>query len=134
MVIKDFLDCYLKNKPPDCILYSEDGAKFKTHKEIFGQTEFMRTLLKSDNCCGIIEIICPCSKREVKQMIEFLVSGKIHCENEIILPQVFENLHKILGFPSNLDSPEKFIFDDQNDVSENSDSFPTKTKVYFSQF
>ena len=28
-------DFYLKSKPPDCILYSEDGAEFKIHKARF---------------------------------------------------------------------------------------------------
>ena len=26
------MDAYLKNKPRDCVFYSEDGAKFKAHK------------------------------------------------------------------------------------------------------
>ena len=104
MVLKEYMNCYLKNKPPDCILYSEDGTKFKTHKEIFCQTGFMRAILKSDNCCGVIEIICLCSKRELEQLIEFLVYGKIHCKNEIVAAQVFENLDKIFGFPPDLDS------------------------------
>lgn len=26
------MDAYLKMKPRDCVLYSEDGAKFKVHK------------------------------------------------------------------------------------------------------
>ena len=47
--INDYLGSYLKNKAPDCILYSEDGAQFKTHKEVFGQTKFMRELLKSQH-------------------------------------------------------------------------------------
>lgn len=47
--ITDLLESYLKNKPPDCILYSEDGAPFKTHKELLAQTNFMREILKSAN-------------------------------------------------------------------------------------
>ena len=30
-----FIQSYLKCKEPDCILYSEEGMKFKVHKEIF---------------------------------------------------------------------------------------------------
>ena len=75
--IKDYLESYLKNKPPDCLLYSEDGAEFKTHKEPFGQTKFMRELLKCANCCGIVEIICPCSKKELGQLIDFLIIFQI---------------------------------------------------------
>ena len=55
LAIKDYLKSYLKNKPPDCFLYSEDGAEFKTHKELLGQTRFMRELLKSTDCCGTID-------------------------------------------------------------------------------
>ena len=45
--VRDFMESYLKSKPPDCILYSEDGLECKTHKELFGQTKFTRELLKS---------------------------------------------------------------------------------------
>ena len=45
-VIEDHLDSYLTKKPADCILYSEDGSQCKIHKELFGQTEFMRQVLK----------------------------------------------------------------------------------------
>ena len=38
-----------ENKPRDCLLHSEDGAEFKTRKELFGETKFMRELLKSAN-------------------------------------------------------------------------------------
>ena len=37
---EDYMDTYLKNKSTDCILYSEDGTKFKVHKDLFGQTLF----------------------------------------------------------------------------------------------
>ena len=60
--IKDYLDIYLQNKAPDCIIFSEDGAEFKTHKELFSQTKFMRELLKNANCCGPVEMIFPCTK------------------------------------------------------------------------
>ena len=43
--IEEYLDPYLKKKPADCILHSEDGFQFKVHKELFGQTEFMRQIL-----------------------------------------------------------------------------------------
>ena len=77
IAVKDYMESHLMNKPPDCILYSEDGTEFTTHKELLGQTKFMRTLLKSANCCGTIEIICPCSKAELGQLIEFVIGGKI---------------------------------------------------------
>ena len=45
--IIDYMETYFKKKPKDCILYSEDGTGFDIHKELLGQTEFMRKLLKS---------------------------------------------------------------------------------------
>ena len=63
------LDFYLKNKSTDCVLYSEDGGgKFRVHKELFGQTDFLREILSStkEHCCGTIEVICPRSKLELK--------------------------------------------------------------------
>ena len=124
---KDYLEFYLKNKAPDCILYSEDGYEFKIHKELLGQTKFTRELLKSANCCGTIQIICPYSKKELGQLIDFVIHGKFQCEDEIDSSKVFDNLTKILGFPSDLDSPGKFTLDDQSDTSANENSFPLNT-------
>ena len=76
--IYNYLEIFLKNKASDCIIYSEDGAEFKTHKELFGQTKFLRELLKSQSCCGIMEVIFPCSKEELSDLIHFLKTGKIH--------------------------------------------------------
>ena len=103
--VNDYLGLYLKNKPPDCILYSEDGAKFKTHKELFGQTKFMREMLKSATCCGLVEIIFPCSKDELGHIINFVHEGKILCKRKIDSAKVIQNLHKILGF-----SPKELVF------------------------
>ena len=75
--IKSHMDSYLWNKPPDCILYSEDGAQFKLHKELFGQTKFMRNLLKSGHCCETIEIIFPCLREELSNLVDFMIEGKI---------------------------------------------------------
>ena len=127
VIIKDYFSSYMKNKSPDCVLYSEDGTEFKIHKEIFCQTKFMREMLKSSNCCSKIEIICPCSTEELEQLIEFLLHGKIRCENESAASKVFQNLSKILDFPSYLDYPGKFIFDNQNKAPVNDDSSSTKT-------
>ena len=46
---EDYMDTYLKNKSTDCILYSEGGSKFKVHKDLFGQTLFLRKILSSAN-------------------------------------------------------------------------------------
>ena len=102
---EDYMDTYLKNKSRDCILYSEDGSKFKVHKEMFGQTDFLRKILSStkDHCCGTIEVICPCSKEELKHLVNFLYDGEIHCKEESESLKIIENLQNIFGFPRNLD-------------------------------
>merc|ERR1719369_765877 len=92
----NYLEIFLKNKTPDCIIYSEDGARFRTHKELFGQTKFMRELLKSQSCCGMMEVILPCSKEELFPLINFLSEGKIECNKKIDYLKIFENLNKIL--------------------------------------
>ena len=72
--VGNYLESYFKRKCADCYLYSEDGAQFKTHKELFGQTDFLRKILSSakDHCCGILEIICPCTKQELSHLVTFL--------------------------------------------------------------
>ena len=101
---ENHFDFYLKNKSRDCILYSEDGSKFKVHKEMFGQTDFLRKILSStkDHCCGTIEVICPCKKEELRHLVNFLYDGEIHCEKESDALKIIDNLQKIFDFPRNL--------------------------------
>ena len=75
--IEDYMDSYVEKKVKDCILYSEDGSEFKIHKELFGQTKFMRQILTSaqGQCCSMIEIFCPCSKEDLRQLVHFLYDG-----------------------------------------------------------
>ena len=35
-LLSEYSELHLKNKPPDCCLYSEDGHEFKMHKELLG--------------------------------------------------------------------------------------------------
>ena len=103
--IEDYFYEYLENKSPDCILYSKDGGKFKIHKEILCQTNFLRKILSSakENCCGgMLEILCPCSKKDLGHLIDFLYKGEINFENENDSVDIQENLSKIFGFPKNL--------------------------------
>jgi hypothetical protein len=102
--IEDYLDKYLKKKPPDCVLYSEDNTEFKIHKELFGQTDFMRKILSSakERCCGLLEILCPCSKEELSLMVKFLYTGEICCETKFDSLNIVEILNKIFGFTKNL--------------------------------
>ena len=75
--LEDYMDTYLKNNSRDCILYSEDGGKFKIHKELFGQTKFLRKILSSANemCCETIKNFCPCSKDELNHLVNSLQQG-----------------------------------------------------------
>ena len=132
--IQNNLNAYLTNKPRDCILYSEDGADFKIHKELFIHTKFMRNILESakEHCCGKLEIICPCDKEDLNHLVHFLYDGEIHCNEEFDTIRVLDNLTKIFGFPynlrsfcySNLEVNDFFVEDDQiyASNSENRDS------------
>ena len=99
---KDWNWLFLNNKETDCILYSEDGHEFRVHKEILSQTETMRSILFgfNDNCCGTMEIFCPCPKDELEQIVKFLYSGTI--SSDVDLVKVLNHLIKVFGFPKKL--------------------------------
>ena len=99
--ILDYKETYFKNKPEDCILYAEDGTDFKIHKEVLGQTVFLRKILFTtiNHCCDTIEIICPCTKEELEKLVNFLYHGEIQCENDFESFKSQEDLSKIFGFP-----------------------------------
>ena len=101
---ENYLDTYFKNKSPDCILYSQGGGEFRIHKEIFSQTDFLREFLTSakEHCCGIVEVLCPCSKEELAHLVNFLYDGEIQCQSQNDSIKIQENLSKIFGFPKNL--------------------------------
>ena len=106
--ITNYLKSYLKKNPPDCILYSEDGSGFKIHKELLGQTKFMREVLKSANCCQEIEIIFPCSAEELGKIFDFIKDGKISCANKTESNRILMNFQKILGFQMEHDFANNF--------------------------
>ena len=95
---------YVAKKPVDCILYSEYGSQFKIHKEIFGQTEFMRQILKSakEQSCSMIEIFCPCQKGDLQNLVKFLYNGEIDYDNDIGCYVIFDNLSQIFGFAKDM--------------------------------
>ena len=98
-------------KPPDCILYySSEKCQFLMHKDIFSQTKFMREILKSakENCCETLEILCPCTEKELIHLSYFLYYGEIDCENEDESINIRENLIKIFGFPNNISLTDRF--------------------------
>ena len=64
----------------------------------------MRTILETTqvNCCSPVEILCPCQKNELDQLVNFLYSGEIRSTEESESLKTIENLIKIFGFPENL--------------------------------
>ena len=95
---------FLRAKPKDCCLYSEDGSQFKIHKEILGQSAFLRKILNSakDSCCVAVDIFFPCSHKELGLIVKFLYTGKIVSDDVDDLSKTIENLKEILGFPNEL--------------------------------
>ena len=91
-------------KPPDCCLFSESGTQFKIHRELLGQTAFLRKIANSaKDCCNVpIEIFCPCSDKELSIIVEFLYTGKIICDDVEVLSKSIDNLKEIFGFPNEL--------------------------------
>jgi len=101
--IQNELGSFLEKKEPDCILYAE-GSKFKIHKECFSQTQFMRNILATTqgNCCSIVEIICPCPKNDLENLVNFLYGGEIRSIEEFDTWKIIENLIKIFGFSKDI--------------------------------
>ena len=131
LMLENFLDEWVTKKKPDCVLHSNDGHNFKVHKEVFGQTQFQRNILmaaKSIHCqCGRIQISLPCSKRMVEHLVEFLYLGEIKLDvyNEAKLDEIFDNLHKILGYEPDMirDCEEGFSSSDDSDDSIDPSTF-----------
>ena len=139
LMIENFLDEWVTKKRPDVVLHSNDGHNFKVHKEIFGQTQFMRNILmaaKAIHCqCGRIQISLPCSKRMVEHLVEFLYFGLIRLDvyNEAKLCEIFDNLHKILGYEPDMrreceeGSTSEYDSEDSIDASEFAVNRPTSS-------
>ena len=100
----DLIESFSKIKNTDCILYSEEGTKFKIHRELLYQTKFMQNILFSANqiCCGNIEIFCPCLTYELEYIVKFLYSGKIPYEKDVNLAKILDSLTKTFGYPKEL--------------------------------
>ena len=45
-----------------------------------------------------LDILCPCTKKELGHLVDFLYNGEIQYENEIDSMEIKENLSKIFGF------------------------------------
>ena len=91
--IIDYMETYFKKKPKDCILYSEDGTGFEIHKELFGQTEFMRKLLKSAKDYGSTSVV-----QWLRIQKSSFLSAMIHyLKNKVGLVD-FANAHGVVMF------------------------------------
>jgi hypothetical protein len=103
-MLEDYQELFFTKKMPDCILFSEEGTKFEIHKELLSQTQFLRNILISvqDQCCGIIEILCPCSTKYLEILVHFLYHGEIRCRNEFESFEILDDLNNIFGFPKEL--------------------------------
>ena len=97
----DFLSLYLKDKEPDCTLYSQEGIKFSIHKEVLYPAKLISNIFSDANqvCCKTIEIFCPCSKDEMESIVKFLYNGTISYHEYNDVNQYIYNITKMFGFP-----------------------------------
>ena len=62
-VIDGHKDSYEMKKMPNCVLFSQDGYKFKIHEKLLTQTKRMHDIVedaKDPDCPGTIKIVCFC--------------------------------------------------------------------------
>ena len=102
-----YMNTYFKLVPADCSLFSEDGFEIPIHKEVLYQTNFMREIVKSlECCCCKIDILFPTVPKEHLQLIvQFLYTGQISnlSGDKKIVSQVLKSLTE-LGFPKCLNN------------------------------
>ena len=76
IALASYMIKYFKQRPPDCVLFSEDNSKILIHKELMYQTQYMRSMIKSATigcCCSQIEIMCPSlTINELETIVQFL--------------------------------------------------------------
>ena len=100
-----YLQEYTSRKTPDVKIHSNDGFFFEVHKEVFGQTKFLRLLMANAACCPNDEVVVfmPDITRHVLQKtVQFFYSGTIEYENQDDLAQVIDVLIYTLGFPPDM--------------------------------
>jgi len=127
LLYDDHMKRFLKEKSPDCILYSKDGHDFPIHKEVFCQTKLMLSILESANsCCEKLEILIPSlEKEELECLIDFLYSGTIPLEHTTIK----ENLTTVFGFQEDMtfiDKSRTFINNSRHEIDQ---ELIAKTKI-----
>jgi len=109
MALVNYMETHFKHTTPDITLISEENFKINVHKEMFYQTQLMRTMIKStdsDYCCSKVSVICSIPKEELKLIVQFLYSGKLFFKNQKELSQLSENLTGLFGFPKIHSSPK----------------------------
>jgi len=102
MALVNYMEAYLKNTKPDITLLSEDKFEFTVHKEIFFQTQLMRTMIKSSDsgyCCSRVSVICSIPREELEMVVQFLYSGEVFCKNQNEANILSENIAGLFGFP-----------------------------------
>ena len=152
LLYDDHMKRFLKEKSPDCILYSKDGHDFPIHKvrisgkflqksemftnfyiyclfqEVFCQTKLMLSILESANsCCEKLEILIPSlQKEELECLIDFLYSGTIPSDDSTTIK---ENLTTVFGFQEDMtfiDKSRTFINNSRNEIDQ---ELIAKTKI-----
>ena len=102
MALKNYMETHLKQTKPDITLQSEEKIEIMVHKEIFYQTQLMRTMIRStdsDYCCSNVSLICSIPREELEMMVQFLYSGEVYCKNQKEANILSENLTELFGFP-----------------------------------
>jgi len=106
MILVSNLDSFLTMRPPDCVIYTEDGGEYPIHKEILCQTKLMRIVVDNaiqDGCCTFsnkLEFIFDnIEKADLEDVIQFLYSGQILFSDQAHAAKVLSNLTQYLGFP-----------------------------------
>ena len=104
------MDEYLKSKPPDCSLFSEDGFEFPIHKELLYQTKLMRDMVKNNQLCHCskIDIIVPSlARKKLEQIVHFLKTGELR-SNKSAISDLLVDLTELFGFPKKIDIDFEF--------------------------
>ena len=100
-LLASFSKSYFAAKAPDMSLYAQDGFLFPVHKEIFCQSAFMRSILKSakEECCGELSILVPAlTRQDLKKVIDFLYTGYL-LETDL---KTVRSLEEVFGFPDGM--------------------------------
>ena len=102
MALISYMETYLKHTTPDITLFSEEKFEIAVHKEIFYQTQLMRTMIRSadpDHCCSKVSLTCLIPRKDLEMIVQFLYSGVAFCRNQTEANILSENLKELFGFP-----------------------------------